>query len=471
MKKILLTILLLASVSFGQTITVNTASSFQTWKGWEVTAQGAHEYLVPAYTFEYPSTSYAIYDGDLFTATQDLGLDRWRVEWNFRDWNATAYDPDNGNVATQPSTNPSHFRNDRVRRAMDSIILPYESATGTTQRVVICLVDFDDAGYDAENTPSEYAAVVLAIVNDFFSAYGRRPYAIEAILEPDGGENTTNWTAAKLADNIVAANTALTGAGHTGIKWIAPSTTIGANANVWYEAMIAHNASVQALLDEITYHLYVPLDNDGRNILRDNLEADGKSAAMTEWIAATHLTLYDDLIHARVSSWQQYVWAFPNSGWPGGGDVYFDINTTTWAVTLAPRTRYLRHYMKYVRTGAVRKGVTNSSGNFLGVPFQNANGSVVVPVNALTSGTVNVTGLPNGTYGRCVTIGDGTSAPSSFNSCASDVVVTSASDNVALTFSGAGVGTVFDVNFSQSAGAVKGQASGTVRLSGGARFN
>ncbi|NOT46365.1 MAG: hypothetical protein HOP17_01255, partial [Acidobacteria bacterium] len=108
--------------------------------------------------------------------------------------------------------------------------------------------------------------------------------------------------------------------------------------------------------------------------------------------------------------------------------------------------KYAEHYMKYIRQNAVMKSVTNSSSNFRGVPFVNPNGKYVVPIRALTSGTVTVSGLPAGTYNRCRTIGDGNSAPTTYNSCEGNVTIASG-QNVTITFSGAGVGTVYDINY------------------------
>jgi hypothetical protein len=55
--------------------------------------------------------------------------------------------------------------------------------------------------------------------------------------------------------------------------------------------------------------------------------------------------------------------------------------------------------MKFIRAGAVMKGVTSTNANFDGLPFQNANGTYVVPIKCAAAGSVTVENLPAGTYG------------------------------------------------------------------------
>lgn len=440
-------------------VTVDTGTSYQTWKGWEATCQAAHQYKVGPDTYEYPSTTFPNYDDNLFAAMLDLGINRLRLEMKFSDVNVTGYkDSGTPNPAVQPSTAAEgDWRHERWVSAMDAVVMPYRTllaAQGEQLWVSFCLVDFDDAGYDAENTPSEYSFFVKKVMTKFWTDYGFLPNSIEAILEPDNGENLTNWTATKIANNIVqaqadlAADGTLGPAGAGNIKWIAPTTTNGPAATTWYTNMKTANASVTALMDQVSYHLYVNMDASQRNTLRTNAEGDGNSPMMGELIAATHLTCYEDLIEARVNAWQQYTLAFPYTGWTETGSEYFEVNQSTWVVTMNPRTKYLRSYFKYIRLNAVMKGVTNSDANFKGVPFLNANGTYVVPIKCLASGTINVKSLPAGTYGIRYTTGDGTAAPSAFDTALANQTITAGQD-VSFSMPAAGVVTVFDINFMQ----------------------
>lgn len=437
--------------------------------GWQATAQAGQSLNATTDDEdEYPSTTFGNYSTALRAEMLDVGFNSFRIEWNFKDVNATGYST-TGGTAIQPTTATEgqwHF--DRFTQAMDDVVLPHTASMNALGEpdpyLILCLVDFDDAGYDAENSTTEYAFAVNKVIDHFYTTYGFLPDAIEPILEPDEGENTTNWTAAKVANNMVAADALLVSNGFTGIRWIPPSTANGTIANTWYNDIQSANASALSLIDVVSYHRYTAPSSGQLNTLRDNAESDGNSTAMLEFIGADIDDLYTDLIEARASMWQQFTVAYPESFQTDNGAQYFIVNRTTWAVTLGERTKYLRHFFKYVRRGAVRKSVTNSGGTFLGVPFVNTNGTAVVVVMASGSGTVTVDNLPAGTYNRCVTIGNGVSAPSTYNSCAGEVSV-SAGGSTTITFSGAGVGTVYNVNYLATNRGMK-RISGGVRLRG-----
>lgn len=462
--------LVLATSIFGQSITVDTGTSYQTMRGWEATAEAGHSFVFPAETATYPSSSFANYKDDLLAAMLDVGINRIRLEWRMDDSNASGYTIDSPFPnATDPTVGTIYF--DRYHQAMDAWGTEYRNmlaAQGESLFITMCIVDFRTGGFQAELTPSKYAFAVAAVMQDFYTTYGYLPDAIEPILEPDNASsNASTWTAARVAANIVAARASLAALdsggspGYGNIPFIAPSVTVVDNATSFLGSMISAEPSVEAMMSSYSYHRYGGDNTDVAN-LWTLASGDGKETGMTEYIGANHELLYDDLTIGHNSFWQQFTIAFPYTGWSDVGAEYFEVNTSTWAVSLNQRTKYLRHYFKYVRRGAVRKGVTNSGGTFLGVPFQNTNGTVVVPMKATGAGTVNVTGLPNGTYGRCVTIGNGSSAPSTYDSCSSNVTVTSPSDNVAVTFSGAGVGTVYDINYlAQSSG-----SSASIKLKG-----
>ena len=474
--KILAFILLLSMPLMAQTstLTVVPATSYQTMRGWEAAHQAGESWLLPDETEEYPSTSFANYDDNLFAAMLDVGINRIRLEVFLSDVNATGYaEQPNTYAAIQPSTaSAGQWHYDRVRRQMDAVVVPYRdllTAQGETLFINLCIVDFDNAGYDAENTPSEYAFFVNKIVTDFEDRYGFLPDTIEAILEPDAGENSTNWTAAKIADNIVAADSTLTGNGFTGIKWIAPSTTDGTIAAGWYQDMVAAQAGLPALMAELSYHSYTTPNDSQRDTIASEADGDGIGTAMLEYIGADFSMLWSDLTRAKVTGWQQYTNTFPYTGWTDDGAQYFETNTTTWAVTPAKRTKWLRHIFKYVRRGAVRKGVTTTSAP--AVAFQNSNDTWVVVIRNSSSGTMTVEDLPAGTYGINYSYGSDTNdAPSTYNQSFSNQTITTGQD-VVFTMTGAGVATVYNVNYmtgdSPSTSSVM---RGGVKLSGGVKL-
>lgn len=432
------------------TITVG-ATSYQTFVGWQATAQTAHQYKVlpGGTTYEWPSTTYSNYKTNILNAMLDLGINSLRLEANLADVNATGYDDNSNNAAIQPSTATSgQWHYDRVTSAMDDIAVPYAAllaAQGETLDLSLCIVDFKTTGYKAEDTPSEYSFFVKKFVDKIFTTYGIKVNTIEAILEPeaDSGSNS-NWTAAKVANGIVQANTDLIAAGYTGIRWKAPSVNSAANATTWYANMKSANASVTPLLDELPYHRYHGTNADVAAFQAAAL-ADGKTTAMLEYISAGAGLLYDDLTIGHNSSWQQFTVTFPYPGSLGDGGQYFFVDSTTYAVSYNEPTKYLRSFMKYVRNGAVMKSVTNTGGTSFGVPFVNSNGTYVVPIKS-GGDVITVAGLPNGTYGIRYTTGNGASAPSAYDQALANQTVSGGS-NVVFTMPAAGYATVYNVNY------------------------
>lgn len=433
------------------TITVDTSTDLQTMRGWEATAEAGHQWELPADTESYPSTSFANYKTDLLDAALDLGINAIRIEWRLDDINASGFSIGSPHPnAIQPSTaTAGQIFYDRFEQAWDAWVSDYAdmlAAQGETLWITFCVVDFRSGGYDAEDTPSEYSAAVTGAVVAFHNYTGRWPDVIEPILEPDNSGGNPGWTAAKTANNIVQANTDLIAAGMPStVKWITPSVTSAANGTTWIADMKTANASVTALTSIYAYHRYGGTNTDVGNIWTV-ANSDGKETAMNEWISASHFTLYDDITVGHISLWQQFTLAFPYGGWSDTGAEYFEINTSTWAVILNPRTKYLRHYFKYVRRGAVRKGVSNVGGAGLGVPFRNPNGTYVVVVKYTGSDSTVISGLPPGTYAIRYTTGDGVSAPSAFDQTIANQTITAGQD-VSFSMPGSGIATVYDVNF------------------------
>lgn len=450
------------------TITVDPNTSYQAFLGWQATAQSGHQYKTVSGTtsYEWPSTTYPNYKAALFAAMLDLGINALRVEANLADVNAVGYDDDVNNAAIQPSTATSgQWHYDRAVSAMDDIVVPYKAllaAQGESLDLSLCIVDFRTAGYKAEDTPSEYSFFVKKFIDKIFATYGFIPNSIEAILEPDNSGGNSNWTAAKVANNIVQANADLVAAGYTGIRWKAPSVTSVANATTWYADMKTANAAVAALLDELPYHRYGGTNTDVATF-QSAASADGKTIAMLELIAANADNLYDDLITGRNSSWQQFTIAFPYGADPqtDDGGAYFLVSTTSWAVSLGVRSKYIRHFSKYVRRGAVMKAVSNS-GSSKGVPFKNVNGTYVVTIQAAAE-SISVSGLPAGTYGIRYTSGTAGSAPSAYDQALSNQTIT-AGQSVTFTMPSAGYATVYDVNYLSALAPVPAGGRGARRM-------
>lgn len=464
--------------SFGATtVTINTGISYQTMKGWEATAQAGESWLLPAETEEYPSTSFANYDTEIIDALVDFGINRLRVEIAISDLNATGYaEQPNTYTTVQPSTAAAgDWHYDRIHRQMDAVAIPLQTALAAQNEdlfINLCIVDFSAAGYDLENTPSEYAFFVNKVITDFDATYGFLPDTIEAILEPDAGSNTTNWTAAKVANNIVSANTTLVSNGFTGIKWIAPSTTQGTVAATWYADMETAEPTVSTLMSELSYHAYTTPTNAQRDTIAAAANADGIGTSMLEYIGADLEMAINDIERGDNTGWQQYTITFPYTGWVDDGAQYFGVNTTTWAVTITKKAKWLRHLFKYVRRGAVRKDVTVTDTFAASIPFANANGKYAVVIRPTVSGQITVVNLPAGTYGINYSYGSGSStqnAPTTYNSTFTNQTITGG-QNVVFTMADAGVVSVYDITYLDVVGAIKAATKGATKISGGAKM-
>jgi hypothetical protein len=389
-------------------ITVNSSQSFQTMSGWEAADFTAHEY----------SPAWSNYRNALFDqAVNDFGINRIRLEIKsgaenpvdyYAQWragqitesqfNANRYQIVNDN--NDPNTiNPSGFKWSQLDSKIDNIVLPLRQrlqARGEQLHINVNYVDFDTSAFEHNSSPAEYAEFVLATYQHMQSRYGFVPDTWEVILEPDAA----SWTATQVGQAIKAAGDRLTAAGFTP-RFVAPSTTNGANAPVYFNTILQIPGALQ-YLEEISYHRYCCVDAAMAQRIADLGTQYGKKTAMLEWIGADYNTLHEDLKFGNNSAWQQFTLATLSSWGPDNGDAYYRVDDTNAAaptVTLASRSKFLRQYFKYIRRGAVRLGASSGTGAFDPLAFRNADGKFVVVVKATAGGTFAVQGLPAGTYG------------------------------------------------------------------------
>lgn len=461
----LLSLVLVIAIT-GQTVTIN-STSLQTWKGWEATFHdGMFDFLTTGQNWHNSTMDAAV----------DLGINRVRTEiasgltedttdyfapyrTDGRDYSvnpnynaltsaASRYTPINDNA--DPNTiNSAGFKFSALDWQVDQYVLPLRTklaARGETLFWNLCFVHFSTANQLHVDSPAEYGELILATWQHLNATYGIVPDALEIYLEPDNGSALV--TPAEIAAMTIAARNRLVGAGFAKPYIIAPTTTTSPATLNFYRGVKTANATAATYIDEVSRHRYGTAPDDTMLVsLRNEVEADGKKSSMLETDFGGNLSnLHQDIEVGRVSAWNgEWIIGYPTA--TDTGSMYFMINPTPpYAITKVNRTKYAEHYMKYIRQNAVMKGVTNSSSNFRGVPFMNPNGKYVVPIRALTAGTVTVAGLPPGTYKRCKTIGDGVSAPTTYNSCEGDVTITTG-QTLTVTFSGAGVATVYDVNY------------------------
>ena len=78
---------------------------------------------------------------------------------------------------------------------------------------------------------------------------------------------------------------------------------------------------------------------------------------------------------------------------------------------MGSRTKLLRQYFRYVRSGAQRVEATSASGSIRPVAFTNPGGGMAVVLHVDAAGTYSVAGIRPGTYGVELTTLGGTRMP------------------------------------------------------------
>lgn len=391
-------------------LSVDGSQTFQTMTGWEATDFAAEEF----------SPAWNNYKNSLFdSAVNDLGINRMRLEIKsgaenpvdyYAQWrsgqitesqyNARRYEIINDNG--DPNTiNPNGFKWSQIDNNIEKIILPIRQrlqARGEQLYVNVNYIDFGSSVFEHKTSPAEYAEFVLATYQHIQSKYSFTPDSWEVILEPDTG--TANWSASQVAQAVKAAGDRLKANGFTP-RFVVGSTTNGASAPTYFNAVVQTPGALQ-YVEEIAYHRYCCVNSTVAQQIAALGQQYGKKTAMLEWIGADYKSLHEDLKFGNNSSWQQFTLA-TLSVWNGDdGSAYYvvnDGNTTNPSINLGSRTKFLRQYFKYVRSGAVRLGATSPNSTFDPLAFSNADGKHVVVVKASGGGTFSVKGLPAGTYG------------------------------------------------------------------------
>jgi hypothetical protein len=388
------------------TITLNPAVRFQTISGWEAHGQSGHE-----------NPAFQQYKDRLFDlAANDVGINRLRLEVRsgsentvdyYQQWRAGQIDDArwrcvrfatvNDNNDPQ-SINASGFKFSQMDSMVQNVILPMRQrlqARGERLFVNLTYTAFTNTicspgQYHHDDSPQEYAEIILAATQHLRTRYNLTPDAWEVILEPD---NTPFWRGPTIGAAIVATAARLSAAGITA-KFIAPSTARPASADDYFDAMVTSVPAAIPHMLELSYHRYGSPSVADLQGFASRAVQRGISTSMLEHIDADYHELHEDLKHARVSAWQQFALAF---GANDDGSQYFTVSGGT--VNLGSRTRFLRQYFKFVRAGAIRIDATSANANLDPLAFINSNGGFVVVVKATSGGSFTVGGLPAGQYG------------------------------------------------------------------------
>jgi O-glycosyl hydrolase len=356
------------AVASNATISVNPSITHQKISGWEATAEAGQA-----------TSNYSLYrDEVLREAVNDLGLNRIRLEWKNSSGTAIDYATLDRDVTT-------------VVNPMRQLV----QARGEKLVINLCYVGFNNNGNTYRTNPSAYASATVAVFKHLRDKFGWTPDYYEVILEPDAGG--MGWTGTHVANNLASAGNALANAGFTP-KFVASSTTSGPNARNYFDAVLANSTALK-YLTQISYHRYVNADDKILSQIAARGSSHNKETAMLEWIGATDKTLHTDLKIGNNSAWQQFTLAYPTSD--NGAQYYYidNSNPSNPQVHIGQRTKRLRQYFKFIRTGAVRLEASTANSNFDPVVFRNPNGKYVVVVQAATGGSFTIAGVPPGKYG------------------------------------------------------------------------
>jgi hypothetical protein len=394
----------------GNVIALNRYVKHQIMEGWEANAETGQLYSAAWNNYKVPLLDQAV---------NDLGINRIRLEITsgaenpidyFAQWragqitesqyNAKRYEIINDDSSTT-TINPNGFKWSQLDNTIDNVVVPMRQrlqARGESLWINLNYVDFGSSTFEHKNDPAEYAEFVLATYQHMQSRYGFVPNTWEVVLEPD--TSTANWSAVQVASVITVTGDRLAANGFTP-RFVAPSTTSAANAPIYID-QIAQTAGAMPYVSEFSYHRYCCATGSVLQGIFDRAIQYNKRTSMLEWIGADFNTIHEDLKSGRNSSWQQFTLAGPLSWGPDSGDRYYlidDANVTNPVISIGSRTKLLRQYFKYIRSGAQRIDALTGNVYFDPLAFINTNGKYVVVVKVTDGGSFTVLGLPAGTYG------------------------------------------------------------------------
>ena len=419
------------------TITIDPTVSYQTMLGWEAVAQAGQ--IAEISTVSNKSNvnpAFPNYKNQLFDAVvNDLGLNRLRLELrsglensvdysdrytngqiSYNDWKARRYEIINDNNDPQV-INPNGFKFFELDFNVENVVIPLRqrlAARGEKLYLNLNYVDFGPSSFEHKNSPEEYAEFILATFLHLRDKYGFTPDALEMILEPD---TNADWNATQIGNCIVAAGNRLRANGFNP-DIVAPSCTSMFNSLTYFDQLI-QIPGVAQFISELSYHRYGGASDAALAGFASRAVQYKLDTSHLELIGATQNDLHADLTIANNSSWQQFTMAFPLGG-NDDGSAYYDVNDSnpnSPTLIMGSRTKFLRQYFKFIRSGALRIKATTTSDSFDPAVFVNTDGKFVAVIKTFAGGTLALQGLPPGTYGVKYT------TPSQYDVDATDITI------------------------------------------------
>ena len=381
-------------------ITLDSSVTHQTMVGWEATASiGQGDFSVAEIS--------QWQDEVLDLAVNDVGINRLRLETHHSKDRVEMTNDDSDPFSVDRTGDISKFNFSNFDVTMDHIIVPAKNLVaqnGEDLYVNFITVEIGADGNAFHKDPDEFAEFVLAHFLHMDRKYGFVPDAVEITLEP-GVFGTFDKNATLIGQVLVATGDSLKANGYTP-DFIGPSNNSMQRSIDYFKKMI-QVPGVLSYLTEFSYHRYSNQNAAMASEIGSLAKQNGVGTSMLERIGADYIRLHEDLSVANNVAWQQFTLAFPSTKDNGQRLYNIDHNQNPPRVNEGSRTAYLKHYFKYIRSGAQRIDASSNVGKFDPVAFINTDGTYTVVIKAESGGDFSIENLPAGRYGISYTVGNG----------------------------------------------------------------
>lgn len=371
--------------AFAADVYVDTSTRYQTILGWGATASDV-------------TCTDALRKEILDEAVSDLGLTRLRVEIPRREWEH----PWNDN-ADPFTADSAAYRKASTDTKFSNWVVPFKQrviAGGSPFNIYISPSFFDGGSTGSVpgwmlNNPGEYVEWAVEYLRYIKETYGVTADYYCICNEAGNGNAFSSTVVAKIIKTL---GPRLQELGYpTKIEF--PECK-SADDSWSYINAFRNDTELWKYVGLVSYHLYG--GNGNRYKIRDFAWGKGLPTAQTEYMGTTIDHLYDDLTQGGVSFWEHYVLAHYGNASVSGTYISVNFNLTSFS-------RYnkywdFRQVMHYVRPGAVRIDAASTDSSLRVLAFDREGRITVVLINKTDAvdRTANLSGLPPGSYGTCL---------------------------------------------------------------------
>jgi hypothetical protein len=158
-------------------------------------------------------------------------------------------------------------------------------------------------------------------------------------------------------------------------------------------------SGVRENMVEFSYHRYRGATIKNIVAIADRGEKFRLRTSMLEHSGSGYSDLHEDLKVGRVSAWQQYTLAYPDTR--DSGASYYRVESKDPVrprIYRASRTIFLQQYFRHIRSGAQRIGAVSNTKKLDPLAFLNRDRKYVVVIKANQGADFTVRGLLPGAY-------------------------------------------------------------------------